>query len=210
MWQNSFYSKNPDFYILVTQFGDIQKVVTRKLRQLEQLGYSPNNFFLFGFSYGAHLAFEGAYNYGLRKVGRIDTCDPAGPYFTDLTKIHAADAAKAIQCVHTSTDYGTPSRYCQKNILFGKCGILQDAATSPPKMSHGMCPYLYTSAFTNDFKLVTKDVVYKATYYWCTATKLEPDVTKLAPAYAGFRMNMTFPDGQYYTLTSKAYPFNVL
>lgn len=208
---NSFYSKNLDFSILVGQFGGIQPVLTRKLRQLEELKYNPNNLFIFGFSYGAHLAFEGAYNYGPRKVGRIDTCDPAGPYFTDLTKIHAADAAKTVQCLHTSTDNGTPYRYCQKDILLGKCGNFQNAATSPPKMSHGMCPYIYTSGFTNNFKLVPKNTVYTVTTYLCSASKVEPDVTKfVAPAFMGFRMDMSLPDGQYYALTSKLYPFNVL
>lgn len=206
----SYYGKNPAFATLVGQLDGIRTVLTNKLQQFSELGYNPDNFFLFGFSYGAHVVFEGAYNFGARKVGRLDACEPAGPYFTVLANIHATDSAKEVQCVHTSTDYGTPYRYCQKDVLLGNCGITQVSATSPPKMSHGMCPYLYNSTFENDFKLVTKTQMYYATYYLCSAVKPEPDVSQMAPAYMGFRMDMSMPDGQYYTLTSKLYPFNVL
>jgi len=41
----------------------------------------------------------------------------------------------------------------------GKCGWSQPAAGDPPLGNHGLCPYFYNFAFTNDF-------VYDNDY-WC-------------------------------------------
>lgn len=75
-----FYSKL-DYGLLMTHFNGLQALVTSFLVMLENVGFNPDNGWLFGFSYGAHLAFEGAYQFGPQRLNRVDTCDPAGPGF---------------------------------------------------------------------------------------------------------------------------------
>lgn len=205
---NSFYSKF-DYYTLLINFFGIQRVLTRKLRQLDELGFDPYNAHLFGFSFGAHLVFEGAYQYGPRKIMRADGCDPAA--ISDASSVtHAIDAAQNVQCIHTSADIGTTSRYCQKDVSMGNCGLSQPAALLPTA-SHFMCPVLYNSAFQNKFKVVTKAAVYAATYYTCASTKaVDISSLEMMPMYMGYNMDMTAPDGEYFSLTRVAVPFNVL
>lgn len=61
-------------------------------------------------------------------------------------------AAKNVQCINTSNDKGTVVYNCHQNWRMGSCGTSQIGSTVPPMMSHGLCPYFYTSAFKNDFK----------------------------------------------------------
>ena len=61
-------------------------------------------------------------------------------------------SAKNVQCINTSIDKGTTIYNCHQNWRMGSCGYSQIGSTSPPFMSHGLCPYIYTSAFQNDFK----------------------------------------------------------
>lgn len=188
--------------------------MTRKLFQLDQLGFSPNNSFLFGFSFGSQLVFEAAYQYGPRKIRRIDACDPAGPYFQpgySNPTIHANDSAQFVQCIHTSNDYGTYGRYCQRDINMGRCGYNQPGATSPPYLSHGMCPNMYNNAFKVDFNMVTTATIYKYLYYLCYPVQtLVPDVTQLPNNTMGYRFNTDFPNGEYWALTGVNYPWNIV
>ena len=79
-------------------------------------------------------------------------CDPAGPGFDYVqTTRDPKLSAKNVQCIDTSTDKGTSVYNCHQNWRMGLCGIYQIGSTSPPLMSHGLCPYFYTSAFQNDF-----------------------------------------------------------
>lgn len=190
----------------------ITQVLTKKLLQLDQLGYDPTKFFLFGFSIGTHIVFEGAYKYGPRKVARVDCCDPAGPLFTPISEsvIHAPNSAIFVQCIHTSNDKGTTGRYCQIDINMGKCGNSQPGATEPPYLSHGLCPVMYGNAFMVDFNLVPVTTI--NTYYnntKCLPIKNTPDVTKLSSCTMGYRFNISFPSGEYYALTGVNSPFNV-
>lgn len=189
-------------------------MLTRKLSQLDQLGFQPSNMFLFGFSYGCHLVFEAGYRFGPRKIGRIDCCDPAGPSFQPgiaLSTIHANDSAQFVQCIHTSNDYGTSGRYCQRDINLGRCGIHQPGATSPPLRSHGLCPNMYNNAFKVDFNLVPPTTIYKHFSYRCRAKqKLIPDVTKMPDCTMGFRFDSSFPYGEYWALTGTKYPWNMV
>lgn len=76
-------------------------------------------------------------------------CDIAGPMFR---KKDFKAAAKNVQCIHTSNDYGT-NYYdgCHQNWRMGKCGIIQEGAREAPYRSHGMCPILYNLAFEHEF-----------------------------------------------------------
>lgn len=186
-------------------------MLTKKLLQLDQLGYVPDNCFLFGFSIGAHFVFEGAFRYGHRKVGRVDCCDPAGPLFSDSSPSakHAVDSAKFVQCLHTSNDKGTTGRYCQININLGKCGQSQPGSTSPPYLSHGLCPFMYGNAFIVDFNMLPVAKVNAYFNVQCQPKKNTPDVTTLPNCTMGFRFKTDFPLGEYYALTGVYPPYNV-
>lgn len=60
-------------------------------------------------------------------------------------------AAKNVACINTSSDKGTVVYNCHQNFRMGVCGFAQVAAGPYPLGSHGLCPYIYLSAFDNDF-----------------------------------------------------------
>lgn len=94
----------------------------------------------------------------------------AGPGFDFIYKRDPKEAAKNVQCIHTSISAGTVERNCHQDWLMGNCGKYQDGADdlqavycqimrsckSNPILSHSLCPYFYNSAFTNDFKVDNK------------------------------------------------------
>ncbi|XP_063709235.1 uncharacterized protein LOC134837778 [Culicoides brevitarsis] len=186
-----------DYAKLVENFKYIMPAFVNQLKILfDDIGYDGKKAFIFGFSYGAHVAVQGAYSFGMRRIGRIDVCDPAGPSFPgdiDLA-LKFALAADIVQCIHTSCDKGTHQRYCPISWNMGYCGHSQDAATVPPRLSHGLCPYFYTSAFKNDFKVVPKRDV-------CVSTK--PGSWKKG-FVMGYRMNLSLGGiGEFYAETSR-------
>lgn len=65
-------------------------------------------------------------------------------------------SAVNVQCIHTSSDKGTSRRLCHQNWMMGNCGWSQAAAGPRPLGSHGLCPYMYISAFSNRFPAVEK------------------------------------------------------
>jgi hypothetical protein len=72
-----------------------------------------------------------------------------GPGF-DMN-IDPKPAARFVSCINTSNDKGTTVYNCQQNFRMGNCGNSQAAAGSYPLGSHGLCPFFYNFAFTNDF-----------------------------------------------------------
>lgn len=151
------YSRQP-YMTLFSMFDSISEVLTGKLRQLERQGFSPDRGFIFGFSYGGRLAVEAGHRIGPKRLGQIDICDIAGPMF-DFRKafVDHRRAAQNVQCIYTSRDKGSRhTTACSQNWKMGNCGWSQVAAQSPPMGSHGLCPYFYLSAFTNDFVAVKK------------------------------------------------------
>lgn len=205
-----YYGQGP-YLSLYSNFRSITQVLTKKLQQLSQLGFDPVNFFMFGFSFGAHLVFEGAYKYGHRKVGRVDACDPAGPFFPDTSgsSLHARDSAMFVQCIHTSSDKGTKGRYCPININMGKCGYSQPGSISRPYLSHGLCPIMYNNGFAVDFKLLQVNEINEYFNVQCVPRKNTPDVTQLPGCTMGFRFNTGYTLGEYFALTRKDSPYNV-
>lgn len=200
------------YFFLYDHFNGISGILTRKLQQFKELGFEPSNGHLFGFSFGAHVALESAYNFGVKKFGRVDACDPAGPLFTSSSPsiVHAKDAAKSVQCIHTSGDFGTTLRFGQKSINMGVCGQSQKAGTIETNFSHGLCPIFYANAFINIFKLVPKTTVQTTYITICFNKKTTPDVTCFAkPVKMGYYLNMSIPDGEYYSLTNTVSPYNV-
>lgn len=61
-----------DYGLLVGYFKFITDTLVNQLKLLETYGYSPDRIYMFGFSYGAHLAMEAAFRYGPRKISRVD------------------------------------------------------------------------------------------------------------------------------------------
>lgn len=80
----------------------------------------------------------------------------AGPGFDFRLQTNHQTAAKNVQCIHTSRDKGTRHYNCHQDWRLGNCGYSQDAASVPPFGSHGLCPYMYISAFDHDFFAVDK------------------------------------------------------
>lgn len=68
----STYSKNPNYFALVTDFYSICDVLINKLHQFVQEEFNPEKIFMFGFSFGAQLALEAGRRFGKKLIGRID------------------------------------------------------------------------------------------------------------------------------------------
>ncbi|XP_063709234.1 uncharacterized protein LOC134837777 [Culicoides brevitarsis] len=194
----SKYGVNPDIYTLFTQFKYIMPALVNQFKILfDDHGYDGKKTFIFAFCYGAQLAIHASHKFGVRRIGRIDACDPLTYYFPgdiDMA-IKYALAADIVQCIHTSIDKGTIQRFCPISWNMGYyCGYYQYAASLPPRDNHGLCPYIYTSAFKNDFKPVPNKSL-------CPTNK--------AGVYKdgfvmGYRMNFTLGGmGEYWAETTK-------
>lgn len=68
----SRYSRQA-YMALFGMFDSISEVLAGKLRQLERQGLSPDQGFLFGFSYGGRLALEAAQRFGPKRMSQIDS-----------------------------------------------------------------------------------------------------------------------------------------
>jgi Lipase len=144
---------------LVRNFEPIVDILTHKLRQLETDGFKPEDGYMFGFSFGAHIALHAALNaFGENRFGEIDLCEPAGPGFDGtMRELKAMSlAAKNVQCIHTSNTLGTRSRSCHQDWNMGHCGDYQVGAMPSPKGHHGLCPYFYANAFDHPFYAVKR------------------------------------------------------
>ena len=152
-----------------------------KLRQLEQLNFDPSNCFVIGYSFGAHVALQGSFLYGAKKVARLDILDPAGPGFdfTQSTSIkNASESAQCVQCMHTSNNMGTVLRYCPFDININ-CAV---RAYIPP-FSH-----IDVTQFYNDTLSDPKaHQLLKSKPIACTSQKNTPILTD--PDYMGFWFN---------------------
>ncbi|XP_053690654.1 lipase member H-like [Sabethes cyaneus] len=191
------------FNELVPHFDELASNLTNHYRRLEAFGFNPADGLVFGFSFGSQLAFESGSNYGVRKLGRIDACDPAGPGFDGNSKRSSLDptaAAQKVQCIHTSSNYGTSQRNCHVNWNMGQCGKEQVGAGPFPKGSHGLCPYFYASAFTHSFFAVPKPKECSSKRY----TDIWPSGYKMG-YFSG--SNCSF-QGELFSPTTKFYPYN--
>lgn len=92
------------------------------------------------------------------------------------------DSAKFVQCIHTSYDKGTNKRDCHQNWHLGYCGMNQIAAGPYPLGSHGLCPYFYNSAFSNQFVAIPKPA------HCSTSQRLPPKISD------GMAMGYVFND----------------
>lgn len=174
----SYFSSNESiegYLQLWRHFYGISEVLKKKLKDLGE----PKNIVLFGFSFGARLVVDAAYDLAMegKKVDKIYACDPAGPGFTaypaDIRRNpYRKDAMKAatfVQCINTSDDKGTNAYNCHQNwrwkwnfsrsfsvstwnhFRMGVCGQSQPGAGSPPMGSHGLCPYFFNDSFKQSY-----------------------------------------------------------
>ncbi|KAG5668494.1 hypothetical protein PVAND_016433 [Polypedilum vanderplanki] len=138
------------YFSLTPHFYQISTVLTEKVKNIAN--YKPNHVAMFGFSFGARLVTNtgiSLYKTGIR-LEKIYACEPAGPGFGDYYE-NAMVAADNVQCIHTSSNYGTTFYNCHQNWRLGNCGWNQPGARSFPFGSHGLCPYFFLESFKTDF-----------------------------------------------------------
>lgn len=68
----SYYAQIRNFRKFLRHFTGISAVLERKLRQLENEGFDPNNWYMFGHSVGARLVINACADFGYQKVKEID------------------------------------------------------------------------------------------------------------------------------------------
>lgn len=61
-----------DYFLTLKQFDPISAVITRRLVDMENDGISPDDIYLYGFSFGARLVIDACINFGPRKIKFID------------------------------------------------------------------------------------------------------------------------------------------
>ncbi|XP_055634469.1 hepatic triacylglycerol lipase-like [Toxorhynchites rutilus septentrionalis] len=191
------------FSELMPHFNSLAEALANHLRRLERVGFDPGHGHMFGFSFGSHLALEAGRRFGFQKLDRIDTCDNAGPGFDSDTRYSLLDpklAAKKVQCIHTSANYGSRRRDCHINWNMGVCGRDQPAAGPFPKGSHGLCPYFYSSAFTHNFNPIPKPKScssHKYAHSWPRGLRM------------GYFCDMNSElFGELFSPTTKSFPYN--
>ncbi|XP_053685409.1 uncharacterized protein LOC128734990 [Sabethes cyaneus] len=201
----SNFSQVTPYLRLRRNFKDIQNVLIKKLDFLEQQGFDPDNGYLYGFSYGANLVLEAAKSFGAKKIGEIDVCEIAGITFDSgySKPPNHRQAAKNVQCIHTSRQYGTKYRSsCHQDWILGDCGTRQEAAPLSAYGSHGVCTLFYNSAFEHEFLPVEMNANN------CT---LDQEADNVPDGFRMGYMEMRKSEvrGQLYTPTYASFPFNV-
>ncbi|XP_053688338.1 uncharacterized protein LOC128737672 [Sabethes cyaneus] len=150
----SVFASN-NYPYLFRRFNDISVVLLKFLRTLQYEGMQFDNLYMFGFSFGGQLVLDAGNQIGVNAIEAIDTCDMAGVGFDQdrfFKRTHFRNAAKNVQCIHTSTDKGTKLMdKCHQDWRMGQCGFRQPAAGKPPLGSHGLCPVFYNLAFKVKF-----------------------------------------------------------
>lgn len=185
----SKFANVSDYFTLTPHFAGISAVLLKKFRQI---GHFENQY-CFGFSFGSRLCIDAGLKLGNQSIGLMEVCDPAGKLLVAIlikywkhgkilgpgfdNTIDPTPAAKNIACIHTSNDKGTMTYNCHQNFRMGLCGFLQAAAGSYPLGSHGLCPYFYNLAFTNEY--VPNNA------YGCLSTRLASVTSDVRMGYMG-------------------------
>lgn len=116
----SYFAQEENYFRLVRQFDSLAEVLKTKLKDLQDVGYHPDNMYLFGFSFGGQLVVEAGKRFGTKKIKEIDACDMAGPGFDSKPTSDHRLAAQNVQCIHTSRDKGTKFSLCHQNWKMGE------------------------------------------------------------------------------------------
>lgn len=154
----NFYSRNPDYFALLSEFDEISKVAERKINHFEEAGHDLENTYVFGFSFGAQISLQvgrniNSMNNGTRLISRMDgkkvvklspildnwfylhiitVCEPTAVGFPKT--VESVHSARNVQCIHTNSGtYGTRKRDCHQDWNLGICGNFQVAHGKYPK-----------------------------------------------------------------------------
>ncbi|XP_063708675.1 uncharacterized protein LOC134837237 [Culicoides brevitarsis] len=198
----SYYTQK-SFNELLALKGNLTTFIARKLRYFEELGFNPDNGILFGFDIGAHFVLEAGIKYGVKKIGRIDCCEPRTNGFTssDPSMAQTADAAKHVQCMHTSEDFGTADRFCPHDVNLGVCGRSQPEDIFTWAGNDIKCIEYYVASFKYDFNLVTQAAVEQKYSTTCVPKKQVPDVSTYDPPKKfGWQFDFTLSEGEFYCI----------
>uniref|UniRef100_W8ANH8 Lipase domain-containing protein n=1 Tax=Ceratitis capitata TaxID=7213 RepID=W8ANH8_CERCA len=188
---------------LYRSFRRISNIITRRILLLINEGFSPDNGYMFGFSFGGQLASAIGRSLSQKYLFRsIDTCDMAGPGFDVFINIDHRQAARHVQCLHSSRDKGTQVYTCHQNVRLGSCGHFQPAAASQPYYSsHGLCVQIYINAFDYPFYAMQYEPS------WCASRRAATNI----PYKYTIGYNET-PDssirGEIFVPTSLHFPYN--
>lgn len=68
----SYYAMIPFYRVFYNHFSNISNVILNKLKQLEVEGFSPDNIYMFGYSFGARLVIDAAAEFGHQRIKQID------------------------------------------------------------------------------------------------------------------------------------------
>lgn len=68
----SNYSVNPNYFLLVPHFENISSMLLRFMLQLDSESFDFGKGYMFGFSFGAHLAIVTARTFGEKRFKEID------------------------------------------------------------------------------------------------------------------------------------------
>ncbi|XP_065086366.1 uncharacterized protein LOC135708296 [Ochlerotatus camptorhynchus] len=191
---------------LFRRFDEISSVLLKFVRILQYEGMLFDKLFMFGFSFGGQLVLDVGNQVGFNAIEAIDTCDMAGVGFDQdrfFKGIHFRNAAKNVQCIHTSIDKGTKlMNKCHQDWRMGQCGFRQPAAGNPPLGSHGLCPVFYNLAFEKNFYAESKPLD-------CIMLR-DPSAeypSKFKMGYAEKRKEQV--RGELYAQTSNQFPYTV-
>lgn len=58
--------------IVEIHWPKVSALITKKLKQLQSEGVSPDNIYMYGHSLGARLVIDAGINFGKRKIGFVD------------------------------------------------------------------------------------------------------------------------------------------
>lgn len=194
----STYAEDVIYFRLVARFDKISSLLTRKFAQIgnyEQL-------YCFGFSFGSRLCIDASISLGDQMIGHMDLCEPVGPGFDWTPRVREPKkAAKNVACINTSSDKGTSNYNCHQNFRMGSCGDWQEAAGPYPLGSHGLCPYIFNSAF--DYKFIPNNL------YNCNSKRLANLTEAVRLGYLG-SYDKDLVQGDIFIATAKYPPYLIV
>lgn len=156
-----YFAIDINYFEVIGEFDGLADVLVRAIRVFLSNGFCPKRTYLFGFSLGARIAMYAASRVRAEHpFERLDLCDPAGFGFDghrEHTSFRIQGLADCVNCVHTSSFFGTRERRCDCDWILGECGKKQVAAMGGIADSHKLCTQFWIESFTHRFPAVRAD-----------------------------------------------------
>lgn len=194
------YTLNPWFLFSINaDFKPIAAVISKKIQAIGNF----DRFFFYGHSLGARIAVEVGATGAKAQIAQMDLCDPAGPGFDFFeTTTGPTQAAKNVQCIHTTNLLGTGVYNCDHDWRMGNdCGFGQ---TWDGERSHNICNDYYNAAFDRDFLPLAKSDCPSA---------MPIDITRPECSKAKMGYFRTFDTksclGDFFAAASSSPPYNI-